>query len=80
MTGSKTTRILGLAVLAGTVLLLWLGFVATTPDIRIDGTSGTEIGQYDAVRLMYIHVHCWTVGVGVSGAMDSPKSARASSP
>lgn len=56
MTGSKTTRILGGIVLAGVALLLWLAFVATDPDVRIDGTSGAEIGQYDAVRLMYIHV------------------------
>lgn len=55
-TGSKTTRILGLSILAGLALLLFLAFVATDPDIRIDETSGDEIGQFDAVRLLYIHV------------------------
>lgn len=56
VTASRTTRLLGAVVLAGIALLLFLAFSATGPDIRIDGTSGEEIGQYDAVRLMYIHV------------------------
>jgi heme exporter protein C len=55
-TGSRTTRLLGWAVLVGIALVLFLAFVATGPDIRIDAGSGEEIGQFDAVRLMYIHV------------------------
>lgn len=46
VTGSRTTRMLGLTVLAGIGLLLYLAFVATDPDAT----------QKDAVRLMYIHV------------------------
>lgn len=55
-TGSRTTRILGIAVLASTLLLVYLAFVATGPDERIDAGSGTIIGQFDAVRLIYVHV------------------------
>ena len=55
-TRSRTTQLLGAAVLIGIALVLFLAFVATGPDIRIDAGSGEEIGQYDAVRLMYIHV------------------------
>jgi heme exporter protein C len=55
-TRSRTTQLLGGAVLIGMALVLFLAFVATDPDIRIDAGSGAEIGQYDAVRLMYIHV------------------------
>jgi heme exporter protein C len=55
-TGSRTTRVLGVAVLIGAALLVYLAFVATDPDVRIDATSGEEIGQFDAVRLIYVHV------------------------
>jgi len=55
-TGSRTTRLFGGALLVGLVVLLWLAFVATDPDIRIDAASGDEIGQFDAVRLIYVHV------------------------
>ena len=55
-TGSRTTRLFGLALLGGLVVLLWLAFVATDPDVRIDAASGDEIGQFDAVRLIYVHV------------------------
>jgi len=53
-TRSRTTTMLGVAVLLATALLLFLAFVATTPDVRI--IDGRETGQYDAVRLMYVHV------------------------
>jgi len=56
MTGSRTTRILGSTLLLGAVLLFFLAFVATEPDTRIDAASGDTIGQFDAVRLMYVHV------------------------
>lgn len=55
-TGSKTTRILGSVLLVGTALWLFLAFGPSGPDIRIDGTSGEEIGQFDAFRLIYVHV------------------------
>ena len=55
-TGSKTTRILGGVLLVGIALWLFLAFAFTGPDIRIDGTSGQEIGQFDAFRLIYVHV------------------------
>ncbi|MGI9605024.1 MAG: cytochrome c biogenesis protein CcsA [Acidimicrobiales bacterium] len=54
--GSRTTRLLGVSVLVGAVVLLWLGLFATDPDIRVDATTGDEIGQFDAVRLIYVHV------------------------
>ena len=56
ITASRTTRLLGFAVLAGAALLVFLAFVATDPDVRIDASSGDEIGQFDAVRLIYVHV------------------------
>ena len=55
-TGSRTTRMLGWALSIGLIVLLWLAFIATDPDIRIDAASGDEIGQFDAVRLIYVHV------------------------
>ena len=56
ITASRATRLLGFSVLVGAALLVFLGFVATDPDVRIDANSGDEIGQFDAVRLMYVHV------------------------
>lgn len=55
-TGSRTTRLLGWTLVVGLIVLLWLAFVATDPDIRIDAASGDRIGQFDAVRLIYVHV------------------------
>ncbi len=46
VTGSRTTRLLGVVVLVGIGVLVYLAFVATEPDATQD----------DAVRLMYIHV------------------------
>lgn len=54
--GSRTTRLLGASLLVAIGVLVWLAFVATDPDVRIDAGSGDEIGQFDAVRLMYVHV------------------------
>lgn len=45
-TGSRATRVLGVLVLAGVALVLWLALVATPPD-QIQGNS---------VRLIYLHV------------------------
>ena len=55
-TGSRTTRILGFGVLVGVAVLVWLAFGATDPDVRINAATGEEFGQFDAVRLMYVHV------------------------
>ena len=55
-TSSKTTRMLGGVLLGGIAVWLYLSFVATGPDIRTDGTSGEQIGQFDAFRLIYVHV------------------------
>ena len=55
-TGSRTTRLLGAAVLAGFAVLVFLAFGATDPDVRTNATTGEEFGQFDAVRLMYVHV------------------------
>ena len=45
-TGSRTTRVLGVIVLVGSALVLWLALVATPAD-RVQGES---------VRLLYLHV------------------------
>jgi heme exporter protein C len=45
-TGSPVTRVLGVIVLAGVALTVWLSFVATPPDAV----------QGEAVRLLYVHV------------------------
>jgi len=50
-TGSAATRILGILVLAGTAVVLWLAFVATPAD-KVQG---------EAVRLLYAHVPAVTV-------------------
>lgn len=60
-TSSKTTRILGFVLLVGVAVWLYLAFIVTGPDIRIDGTSGEEIGQFDAFRLIYVHFPAFTV-------------------
>ena len=53
-TRSRATTILGAAVLAGIALWLFLAFVATGPDVRI--VNDVEVGQFDAFRLIYVHV------------------------
>ena len=50
-TGSRATRVLGILVLAGSALVLWLSFIATPAD-RVQGES---------VRLLYLHVPSVTV-------------------
>ncbi len=55
-TSSKTTRILGWSLVPAIGLLLFLAFGPSGPDVRIDGTSGQQIGQFDAFRLIYVHV------------------------
>ena len=61
-TGSRTTRVLGVGALAGLVGLCLFAFVFSPPDARPGPEPGTEIGQFDAVRLMYVHVPAaiWT--------------------
>ena len=54
-TSSPTTRILGWATLAGLVLLVVFAFFVSPEDSRRTA-DGEIIGQFDAVRLMYIHV------------------------
>lgn len=55
-TGSRTTRVLGLASLAGIAVLLVFAFAISPDDVRIDAATGVETGQRDAVRLLYLHV------------------------
>ena len=54
-TSSPTTRILGWATLAGLALLLVFAFFVSPEDSRRTA-EGEIIGQFDAVRLMYVHV------------------------
>lgn len=54
VTRSKTTTLLGGAILVGMVLWFFLAFVATGPDVREVG--GELVGQQDAFRLIYVHV------------------------
>lgn len=54
-TGSATTKILGWVTLAGVALLLIFAFIVSPEDSR-QTADGTVIGQFDAVRLLYLHV------------------------
>ena len=54
-TGSRSTRILGIATLAGLVALCLFAFIFSPPDSRPGPEPGSRIGQFDAVRLMYVH-------------------------
>jgi heme exporter protein C len=55
-TGSRGSRVLGAATLLGLATLLLFAFGLTEADIRLHPTTGEEIGQFDAVRLLYLHV------------------------
>lgn len=55
-TGSRGSRVLGLFSLLGIAVLLVFALGLTEPDIRLHPTTGDEIGQFDAVRLLYLHV------------------------
>ncbi len=55
-TSSKTSRLLGVAVALGAIALVLLAFIAVEPDVRINAETGQEIGQFDAVRLLFVHV------------------------
>jgi heme exporter protein C len=55
-TGSKGTRWLGALTLLGFVALVLFAFVFSSDDTRIDAVTGEEIGQFDLVRIMYVHV------------------------
>jgi heme exporter protein C len=61
-TGSRTTWVLGLVTLAGLAGLCVCAFILSPPDSRPGPEPGTEIGQFDVVRLMYVHVPAaiWT--------------------
>jgi len=54
-TGSKATRLLGMGALLGLATLLVLAFVLTDPDERVDEATNIVTGQFDAVRLLYVH-------------------------
>jgi len=54
-TGSRATRILGAACLVGMATLLMLAFWLTNPDERVDEETNIVTGQFDAVRLLYVH-------------------------
>ena len=55
-TGSAGSRLLGVSALVGVAVLLLFAFVLTDPDVRVHPTTGEEFGQFDAVRLLYLHV------------------------
>ncbi len=55
-TGSRGSRLLGAATIVGLGVLGVLAFVLTDPDVRIHPTTGEEFGQFDAVRLLYVHL------------------------
>jgi len=54
-TSSRLTKILGFACLAGLAVLFLLAFVLTDPDERVDEATNIVTGQFDAVRLLYVH-------------------------
>ncbi len=54
-TGSATTKVLGWLTLAGLVVLLVFAFIISPEDSR-ETADGAIIGQFDAVRLLYLHV------------------------
>ncbi|MEC8998829.1 MAG: cytochrome c biogenesis protein CcsA [Actinomycetota bacterium] len=55
-TGSPRSRLLGAVTLLAVAVLGVLAFVLTDPDVRIHPTTGEEFGQFDAMRLLYVHV------------------------
>jgi heme exporter protein C len=56
-TGSRTTRFLGWTTLVGLGVLVLFAFVLSPEDARVSSVDpDAVIGQFDAVRLMYIHV------------------------
>ena len=61
-TSSPKSRILGLATLLGLVTLFVFAFFLTDPDVRLHPITGDEIGQFDAVRLLYLHVPMAIIG------------------
>ena len=61
-TSSPQSRLLGLATLFGLVTLFVFAFFLTDPDVRLHPTTGEEIGQFDAVRLLYLHVPMAIIG------------------
>lgn len=54
-TSSKATRVLGWLTLAGFAVLAALAFAWVPEDTRITD-DGDVVGQFDAVRLMFVHV------------------------
>lgn len=54
-TGSRATRTLGVLSLVGLVTLLLFAFVFSPSDERLNEDTGLIVGQYDAVRLLYVH-------------------------
>ena len=62
VTSSPKSRLLGFATLLGLVTLFVFAFFLTDPDVRLHPTTGEEIGQFDAVRLLYLHVPMAIIG------------------
>jgi len=54
-TSSRATRVLGWLTLAGFAVLVALAFAWVPEDTRIT-EQGDVVGQFDAVRLMFVHV------------------------
>jgi len=54
-TNSRLTRILGAGCLISLATLLLFAFVFTNPDERVDPETNIVTGQFDAVRLLYVH-------------------------
>ncbi|MCY4272129.1 MAG: cytochrome c biogenesis protein CcsA [bacterium] len=54
-TSSRATKVLGWLVLAGFAVLVALAFAWVPEDTRIT-EQGDVVGQFDAVRLMFVHV------------------------
>ncbi len=48
---------MGITSIIGFAVLILLAFFVTDLDIRFHPETGEEIGQFDAVRLLYLHVH-----------------------
>lgn len=55
-TGSPGSRILGTLALVGSVAVAVLGLLLTEPDKVINPETEEVLGQWDAVRLLYVHV------------------------
>ena len=55
-TASRSTRTIGLLAVVGLITLLLFAFIFSPPDERLNPETGVIVGQFDAVRLLYVHV------------------------